>query len=142
MVRRLDGPKFDPPRRSVKENPTTLRVLVVEAEPLTRWSISETLAANGHAIVEAGDAESAIAVLSDSAVRVDVVLLDLFLPDSHDLSLLARIRLLSPHSGVILMSIDGSTDASQDALALGARRVLAKPFDMQDLPRLVEEAGR
>ena len=83
----------------VKHSPR-LRVLVVDDEPLIRWSLAETLEQSGHAVVEAGDAASAIRTVS-AGDPFDVVLLDYRLPDSNDLNLLATIRKLTGrvHSG-------------------------------------------
>ena len=67
-----------------------LRVLVVDDEPLIRWSLSETLSEGGHLVSEAGDGESALRTLTAGPLPFDVVLLDYHLPDSHDLALRRR----------------------------------------------------
>src|SRR5687768_17259623 len=113
--------------------PSRLNVLVVEDEPLIRWSIAETLARMGHTVVEADDAESAVRTLSEMPEPADVVLLDYRLPDSNDLNLLATIRRLAPHSAVVMMTAYGTPDVTRGALELGAFGVVDKPFDMQDL---------
>jgi DNA-binding NtrC family response regulator len=120
--------------------PSHLRVLVVEDEPLIRWSIAETLERMGHTVTEADDAESAIRTLADTPGRVDVVLLDYRLPDSNDLKLLARIRQLAPDSAVLMMTAYGTPDVTRDALELGAYGVVDKPFDMQDLEPMLLDA--
>ena len=79
---------------TAKDSPR-LRVLVVDDEPLIRWSLSETLEQSGHAVVEAGDALNAVRSVS-AGEPFDVVLLDYRLPDSNDLELLATIRALAP----------------------------------------------
>ena len=113
-----------------------LHVLVVDDEPLIRWSISETLGAAGHQVTEAQDAASALKALAD--VRgPDLVLLDFRLPDSDDLGLLARIRQIAPAATVILMTAFGTSDITAGALELGASRVLNKPFNMHDLEDIV-----
>ena len=117
-----------------------LRVLVVEDEALIRWSITETLTQQGHSVVEAGSAASAIKVLADVPQAFDVVLLDLRLPDSSDLALLARIRRLRPESAVVMMTAYGSPDLARHAVELGAYRVVDKPFDMQALEQLLRDA--
>jgi len=53
-----------------------LRVLIVEDEPLIRWSIAETLANSGHSVLEASDAASAVRALKEASRPVDIVLLD------------------------------------------------------------------
>ncbi len=116
------------------------RVLVVDDEALVRWSIAETLGANGCDIVEASDAQSAYAAILDRAHRPDAVLLDLKLPDSADLSLLASVRHLLPAVPVILMTAFGTVELVEEARRLGVFTVLDKPFDLDELGRLVELA--
>jgi DNA-binding NtrC family response regulator len=84
-----------------------LRVLVVEDETLIRWSITETLAQEGHTVVEAGSAAAAVQALTETPGPIDVVLLDYRLPDSNDLGLLANIRRLRPDSAVVMMTAYG-----------------------------------
>jgi len=121
-------------------NESPLRVLVVEDEALIRWSIAETLAEHGHSVVEAGSAAGAVQALRDVPEPIDVVLLDLRLPDSSDLELLTRIRRLRPESAVVMMTAFGSPDVARHALELGAYRVVDKPFDMDALEHLLREA--
>jgi DNA-binding NtrC family response regulator len=113
-----------------------LHVLVVDDEPLIRWSIAETLGAAGHQVIEAQDAASALRALAD-APDTDLVLLDFRLPDSNDLGLLAEIRRIAPGAPVIMMTAFGTPDVTASALKLGASKVLNKPFNMHDLEGLI-----
>ena len=115
----------------------SLRILVVEDETLIRWSIAETLAQQGHTVVEAANAAAAIKALEDAEEDIDVVLLDYRLPDSNDLGLLANVRRLQPQSAVVMMTAYGTPEVTAGALALGACRVVGKPFDMGALEALV-----
>jgi DNA-binding NtrC family response regulator len=116
------------------------RVLVVDDEPLIRWSLTETLTDRGYDVVEAGSGEAAVDAVSDARNPFEVVLLDLRLPDSHDLSILSRIRRLAPTTQVILMTAFGTDDVLSGALELGAYRVVHKPFEVGELASLVSEA--
>lgn len=117
-----------------------LRVLVVDDEALIRWSISEALSQGGHRVVEAGSAEGALEALARAREPIDVVLLDYRLPDSTDLRLLTTIRQTLPNTAIVLMTAYGTPELASDALALGAYRVLSKPFDMHDVGSLVHDA--
>jgi DNA-binding NtrC family response regulator len=68
------------------------------------------------------------------------VLLDYHLPDSHDLTLLATIRRLAPLAVVIMMTAFGTPEMMDQALELGAFRVVPKPFDVHDIALLVLQA--
>ena len=116
-----------------------LRILVVEDETLIRWSIAETLTREGHTVTEAASAAAAVKALEDED-DIDVVLLDYRLPDSNDLGVPASVRRLQPHSAVVMMTAYGTLEVTEGALALGAYRVVGKPFDMRALESLVVEA--
>ena len=113
-------------------------VLVVDDEPLVRWSVAETLGDSGYSVAEAGDALQALE--SVTAKGADVVLLDVRLPDSSDLGVVTVLRRLSPKSKIIVMTAYGSDALSEEARSRGAFSVLDKPFDMSVLPPLVARA--
>jgi two-component system response regulator AtoC len=117
-----------------------LRILVVDDEALIRWSLVETLSDCGNEVVAVTDAESAVQVVADAAVPFDVALLDFRLPDSNDLTLLSRLRRLTPATRIILMTAYGTPEVLQGALDLGAYCVINKPFEMNVLSPLVTEA--
>lgn len=116
------------------------RVLVVDDEPLVRWSIAETLRAHGCDIVEAPDAHTALELILDAATEPDAVMLDLKLPDSDDLSLLAAVRRILPRVPVILMTAFSTPEVIDEARRLGVFTVLDKPFELDELDVLIERA--
>lgn len=118
---------------------SALRVLIVDDEPLIRWSMSETLAEAGHIVAEAGDAKETLQHLSTGPIP-DVILLDYRLPDSNDLQLLETIRRISPTSSVVMMTAYGTPTLQAGALELGVSRVVTKPLEMSDLTALVRQA--
>lgn len=116
----------------------TPNVLVVDDEPLVRWSVAETLGESGYAVSQAGDALQALESVKSKGA--DVVLLDLRLPDSSDLCVVSLLRRLSPASKIILMTAYGSNGLNEEARSRGAFMVLDKPFDVSVLPTLVANA--
>ena len=117
-------------------------VLVVDDEALIRWSLAEMLGERGYTVTEAGDARMAVAAIENAREPFDVVLLDYRLPDSADLRLLERVRHLAPTSQVIMITAHNSPELAQGAAALGAYRVISKPFEVESLAALVNEARR
>ena len=118
--------------------PTGTRVLVVDDEPLVRWAVAETLADSGYDVLEAGDAKSALGFFRGA--RTDAVLLDLRLPDCNDLAVLSAIRRLSPDTPVILMTAYGSPEVLDEARRLGAFAIVDKPFELNEIPSLIQKA--
>jgi DNA-binding NtrC family response regulator len=115
-------------------------VLIVDDEPLSRWSAAETLTEAGYRVAEAGDAASALNVLIRQEDSADVVLLDLLLPDADDLKVLSAMRALAPDTPIILMTSYGTRELFAEARERGACMSVSKPFEMSDLPGLVARA--
>jgi DNA-binding NtrC family response regulator len=126
--------------RPVEKFPA-LRVLVVDDEPLIRWCLAETLTNSGYQVVESADATSARSAIRDASHAFDVVLLDLRLPDSEDLSLVRAIRHAAPRAQIILMTAFGSPEIVDCARRLGAFRVVSKPFEIDEMADLVAQAA-
>jgi DNA-binding NtrC family response regulator len=116
-----------------------LKVLVVDDEPLIRWSLRRGLTRNGHEVHEATTAVQTLNVLSGEG-SFDVVVLDYRLPDRRDLSLLQQVRQASPESVVVMMTAYGEPGMREEARALGALTVIDKPFQVAELIRLIESA--
>jgi DNA-binding NtrC family response regulator len=116
-------------------------ILIVDDEALIRWSLSESLEAAGFSVREAGSAADAISQIDGAEQDLRVVLLDLKLPDSHDLRLLQKILGARPGARVILMTAHGTREILDEALRLGAFRVLTKPFDLQEVVEIVRAAA-
>lgn len=116
-------------------------VLVVDDEPLIRWSVAESLSDLGYDVEQAPDAGSALRLITTTHLPFDVVVLDLRLPDMNDLSLLGTVRQLLPAAALVLMTAFGSTEIIEDAERLGAT-VVNKPFELDELTRVVAGSER
>jgi DNA-binding NtrC family response regulator len=138
----LEGIMGYPRCRSKNLDMETLRVLVVDDESLIRWAVTETLTDEGHDVVQATDATSALRAVRGTSEPFDVVLLDVRLPDSDDFTLLQRIRRLTPASAVVMMTAHGTTQMTIDAKDLGAYDVITKPFDVQSMAQVLVHASR
>jgi DNA-binding NtrC family response regulator len=117
------------------------RVLVVDDEALIRWTLNESLRERGYHVTEAGDGRGALAAIARAPDPFDVIVLDFRLPDSADLRLLERVRGMTPTAQVILMTAHNSSELTQGAEALGAYRVVSKPFEVESIAALVKQAS-
>ena len=115
-------------------------VLVVDDEALIRWSLTEMLGERGYAVTEASDGRMALAAIEKALEPFDVVLLDYRLPDSADLRLLETVRRLAPTSQVIMITAHNNPELAEGAAELGAYRVISKPFEVESLAALVNQA--
>ncbi|HYE00571.1 MAG TPA: MHYT domain-containing protein [Alphaproteobacteria bacterium] len=113
-------------------------VLVVEDEPAVRALAVSILADAGLDVVEAADADAALAVL---ARRPDIRLLftDVVMPGQDGFQLAERARALQP--GLQVLFTSGYTPRLKDAARYGPpERILAKPYDPDRLVREVVRA--
>lgn len=124
---------------TIEKKSASPSVLVVDDEPLIRWSLVESLTDAGYDVSEGADGAEAVAQASDGR-RFDAIVLDYRLPDSNDLHLLEKIRTLQPQAAVVMMTAFGTPEVAAGALKLGAYRVVAKPFDVHDMVDLVTQA--
>lgn len=113
------------------------RALVVDDEALIRWSVAETLTALGMEVVQAGDAAGARDAITHAGVPFDVVVLDLRLPDMNDLTLLRHVRGSLPGAFVLLMTAFDTPEIMAEATAIGVNAILNKPFELEQLTRLL-----
>jgi DNA-binding NtrC family response regulator len=112
-------------------------VLVVDDEALIRKSISRRLTTAGYTVVEADDGRSA---LERANQGVDLAILDYKLPDLDGLTILKRLREIDPDVLVILLTAYASIETAVDAMKLGAFHFMNKPFDLDALATMVEQA--
>ena len=77
------------------------------------------------------EGQSALDALKETAV--DIVLLDLNLPDMHGLDILAYLHESAPQVSSIVITAHGSIDMAVEAIQLGAYDFLQKPFDAERL---------
>jgi len=114
-------------------------ILVVDDEVGIRELLSEILADEGYRIRVAASAEAAREARRQE--RPDLVLLDVWMPDTDGISLLkewsASGQLTMP---VVIMSGHGSIDSAVEAMRIGALDYLEKPIALQKLLATVKRA--
>lgn len=112
-------------------------LLIVDDEPLVRWSLRQHLEAQGHVVLEAETGRDARLEFSKG---VDLVLLDVCLPDAHGGELLKALRIADAAPPVILITAHSSVEGAVDAMRHGAFHYLRKPFDLEQVGELVAQA--
>ncbi len=117
------------------------RILVVDDEPMIRWSIEQTLGAAGYDVVGAETAAQGLSLLQ--RLHPALVFLDVRLPDASGLSLLPSIRAQgTPAPAVVVMTAYEEACPPAEALRLGAFAYLRKPFDFDQLESIAGQVLR
>ena len=112
-------------------------ILVVDDEPLIRWSLVERLRTDGHDVVEAPTGKEA---LERVAGGVDLVLLDYKLPDIDGVTVLRKIKEDDPDILVILLTAFATIETAVEAMKIGAYHFANKPFNLDDISLTVAKA--
>ena len=112
-------------------------ILIVDDDSLVRWSLASRLKQEGHRTLEAGSAAEAQALFRDG---VDLVLLDIGLPDTSGLVVLKQIREADPDALVIMLTAHTGVQTAVEAMKNGAFHYVNKPFDLDEVAVLVEKA--
>ena len=115
------------------------RIIVVEDDPLVMNMTTELLQTLGHEVLQApsgGDALEALRMHREKGI--DLVLLDLSLPDYNGIGLLLKLdRYIAAHKIIVC---SGDTSAIADVRAASPRVFfLAKPFSLQLLKQTVAQ---
>lgn len=111
-------------------------ILIVDDARVARIMLRRALHNGGFDnIEEAGTATEAMEKFK--TLRPDLVLLDITLPDNFDLTLLGNLLTEEPAVKVIMVSAIGQDLIIQDALKLGAKAFVTKPFEEKDLLKTV-----
>ncbi|GAW93102.1 retron-type reverse transcriptase [Calderihabitans maritimus] len=112
-------------------------VLVIDDEPNMTWLFKEAL---GHRydVVGAQDGRSGLEVVSTQPV--DVVLLDLRLPDMDGLKGIHEIRRVNSNLPVIMMTAYATVKNAVEAMKAGAYDYVVKPFEVAEVEKVIREA--
>lgn len=115
------------------------RILVVDDEPEIRGLLKEILADEGYEVDVAADASEARA--SRAQRDPDLVLLDIWMPDTDGITLLREwVQPNGISCPVVMMSGHGTVETAVEATRLGAFDFVEKPLSLAKLLRTVERA--
>jgi two-component system, chemotaxis family, chemotaxis protein CheY len=115
------------------------RVLVVDDAAFMRKMVSDALAKGGHEVVgEAGNGVEAIARFQE--LKPDLMTLDITMPEKDGLSALAEIVAADPAARVVMCSALGQEAKVLEAIKLGAKDFVVKPFQPDRVIEAVDKA--
>lgn len=120
--------------------PTKPVVLLVEDEAPVRAFASRALRLRGYEVMEAEDAESALAQLSDRNLLVDLFVTDVMMPGLDGPSWVREAMKMRPDVRTVFMSGYTQDALSETSVPVPNSVFLPKPFSLSDLTRTVERA--
>lgn len=130
LLGRAPGPLAEAPVRLVSPPRSAPLALVVEDDEAVAGQIAQALHGEGFETLQVATAEEGL--VQAGMHRPDLITLDIFLPLMDGWSFLSRLKEDARLAGTSVVIITASQDLDR-ALALGARRVLQKPFTQAEL---------
>lgn len=119
-----------------------LHVLVVDDHPLFRFGVCTLLAAEPGMEVAGEAATGANAISAAVALRPDVVVMDLHLPDLSGIQATRHIVAECPDAGVLMLTMADESESVFAAMRAGARGYLLKDAEPDEIVRAVRAVAR
>ncbi|HWG45283.1 MAG TPA: response regulator [Gemmataceae bacterium] len=120
----------------MKANSPSLRqptLLLVEDDELVRDAMTRLFVREGYLVLTAATGHDAIGVLRTPSSPIDVVLLDIGLPDVSGADLCARLRQFFPSMPVVVCTGAASPEEAAELRQLGITHFFCKPIAMPEL---------
>jgi DNA-binding NtrC family response regulator len=111
-------------------------ILIVEDQEGPRKALMMILS-SFYRVYTAETASSALKIIVDCPI--DLVIMDVGLPDYTGIELLRQVRASGQDVKVIVMSGGGTIESAEDVLRLGAVAYLLKPFNFQEVLTLIAD---
>lgn len=116
------------------------KILIVDDAAFMRMSIQQMLENTEHTVVgQAMDGEDAVEKFS--ALKPDVVLLDITMPKMDGIEALKQMKVIEPNARVIICSAIGQQDMITKAIECGAETFIVKPFMKERLLQAIDKVS-
>lgn len=117
-----------------------ISILVLDDEKVFRKEIKEFLNGEGFSVLTAERPSEAFSILSEN--KIDILILDLRLPEMDGLEVLTKVKEEYPDIEVIMITGHGDMDAVINAMRLGAIEFFPKPFRLLDMRAAIQRTKR
>ena len=118
---------------------TVAKVMIIDDSNYTRLMIKKILKKKGHTIVaEVEDGLEAIEQYKQN--KHDVVTMDIVMPKTDGLMIVQEIMEIDPKARIVIVTILDHEPLVRQALKMGVKDFVIKPFKADQLVKVVEEA--
>ena len=113
-------------------------ILVVDDEKPIQDMLRTVLESNGYRVLIAGNGFEGLLIHRRNTI--DVTIMDLIMPDTDGIEMISKLMEMSPDAKIIAMTgASGDMNFLDVAKQCGVRRVVTKPFDLDELLSVVHE---
>ena len=115
-----------------------IKILVIDDKKIIGDLFDFTLGYSGHKITVVDHAAAAVEVVKNK--EFDIAFIDIVMPGKDGVAILQEIRAIAPKLPIVMMSGYSVEDKRNKARDLGAITCLKKPFEMDDVKRVIKAA--
>ena len=112
-------------------------ILIVDDDEVMRETLSDVLKKRGYEIFSVGSGNGALSLMKKSII--DLILLDMRLPDIDGLEVLKKIKEFDTEILVIMMTAYSDVQTAVSSMKSGAYDYINKPFELDELKLLIEK---
>jgi two-component system KDP operon response regulator KdpE len=110
------------------------KIMLVDDEPSILKVLSIKLRVSGYQVISALNGDEALKLIKSE--KPDVVLLDVIMPGMDGFEVLQKLRAFSKLPVIV---VSARPEYSRQAMTLGANAFIAKPFDIDELLKKIEQ---
>jgi two-component system response regulator AtoC len=115
------------------------RILIAEDEENILNLLERLLKKNGYVTYGAKNGKEALDIAKSK--EIDIVITDIRMPEMDGITLIKEIKKMDPCIEVIVMTAFASVDTAIEAVRIGARDYIRKPFDIDEVINAIEKAS-
>ena len=114
-------------------------ILLIDDEEIVRDVGSQMLEAFGYNIYEAGNGKQAIKIFQDKHDEIQLVILDMIMPEMGGKEVFEKIKKIKPDIKVLLSTGYNADSQAAEIMDKGCNGFIQKPFNMKELASKIKE---
>jgi DNA-binding NtrC family response regulator len=114
-----------------------IKILVVDDKKVIQDFFDFTLGFYGHQITVVQNPNEVPKILKEKTF--DIAFVDIIMPEKNGIEVLKNINDIAPDLSVVMMSGYSIQEQRDEAIRLGAKGCLKKPFDLEDIKKVIKQ---
>jgi len=134
LIPKAKNIQSDPsPEQQIKKIGKNRSILVIDDENMILELAHDMLKSIGFKVYSANRAEDGLKLYQEKKEEIDVIFLDLIMPDMGGISCYNKLKVIDPDVNIIIISGIGDEEKKKELMEMGLVHYLEKPFSIHNL---------
>jgi len=134
LIPKAKNIQSDPsPEQQIKKIGKNRSILVIDDENMILELAHDMLKSIGFKVYSANRAEDGLKLYQEKKEEIDVIFLDLIMPDMGGISCYNKLKVIDPDVNIIIISGIGDEEKKKELMEMGLVHYLEKPFSIHHL---------